>query len=630
MNQDEALSMNDSYLRNLKKIVVYNLENEHFSVEELADKAGISRSQLHRKLKQLVGLSVSEFIRNIRLEEAVHKLKNNTGTISEIAYQTGFSSPGYFNKVFQKQFKVSPGEFKKDPSIIDASLQTQLITIQKDKKPFYQRKKNRPLMAGAAGIAVLLIIGIIAISAHPDDISIAVLPLDNLTGTEGNQYFVEGMHDALIGELGRIGSLRVISRKSTLRYRNEDMLLADIAKDLKVNTIVEGSVYSAGDSLRLTIQLIEVFPKEHHLWAKDYHESMERALQVQTFAIKDIADNIKVKLSDEENEALSKQRTVNPETYKDYLRGMYYMKKGSHKAFEEGLTYLHRAIERDPADPLAYAGLALGYASSGHGLSSEDAFLKAKSAALKAIEIDPTLDEAHLALALLYLYSKWDWEAARIAFEGALEVNPNNEIAHAHVAWYHILFDDKEKTLYHGEKAVQLDPFSAGYISWLSLIYWYFDEPELAKLAAIKSLEISKYVPYSKVVLSQVYLEQDSLDKAIEYIEMLPDTDNWNTYKVYIYSRTNQMDKALAIWNEAEERNAKKRINGTFTGGMAAALGYYDKAFKYFNEAVEYKDYPIPYVGQLPYSNTFKDDPRYQDLRKKLNLPYKEILLADK
>jgi AraC-like DNA-binding protein len=113
MNQDEALSMNDSYLQNLKKIVINNLENEHFSVEELADKAGISRSQLHRKLKQLVGLSVSEFIRNIRLEEAVHKLKNNTGTISEIAYQTGFSSPGYFNKVFQKQFKVSRGNSRK-------------------------------------------------------------------------------------------------------------------------------------------------------------------------------------------------------------------------------------------------------------------------------------------------------------------------------------------------------------------------------------------------------------------------------------------------------------------------------------------------------------------------------------
>ena len=276
---------------------------------------------------------------------------------------------------------------------------------------------------------------------RPDERSIAVLPLHNLTGQVENNYFVDGMHDALIGELGQIGSLRVISRTSTLRYRDSNILLKDIAHELGVNTIVEGSIIGAGDSLRILIQLIDVYPKERHIFANEYPDGMHNVLTVQSSAVKDIAKKINVKLSKNEEQRLAKQRTVNPETYKAYLRGMYYLNQGTEESFEKGINYLQEAIDKDPGDPYAYAGLAVGYAMVGHGqLNSEEAFLRATSAAKKAIKLDPTIDEAYTALSILYLYDVWDWSLTKEAFENALANNPNNEIAHAHFAWYYVLF----------------------------------------------------------------------------------------------------------------------------------------------------------------------------------------------
>jgi TolB-like protein/Tfp pilus assembly protein PilF len=445
---------------------------------------------LHRRLKKLTGKSASDLISETRLEHAKHLLEDNVATVSEIAYRVGFNSPSYFNNVFQKHYGVPPDEVKKGVSILSSDNQPQ------EQLPQPGRLKVWWFATGLVCLLSLVVILFYFKSFSSTEKSIAVLPLDNLTGEPDNAYFVEGMHDALIGELGKISSLRVISRTSTLRYKESGMLLKDIARDLGVDHVVEGSVFSAGDSIRLIIQLIEVFPKERHLWAYEYNNRMDRVLTVQASAVKDIAQNIRVNLSPQVSTKLASSRAVNPATYKSYLRGMYYLNQGTNESFDLGIRYLHEAIDNDPGDPLAYAGLALGYALIGHGpLSKEEAFLRATAAANKAIRLDSTIDEAHTALALLNLYESWDWNKAQEGFEHAIQTNPSNELAHAHYAWYHVSFGNKDKAIYHAQKAVEIEPFSASYHSWLSWSYYDFVEYDQAEKSARKSLALQEELP---------------------------------------------------------------------------------------------------------------------------------------
>jgi TolB-like protein/AraC-like DNA-binding protein/tetratricopeptide (TPR) repeat protein len=620
-------SMGDQFLGKINKIIDDNLDNESFSVTELAEHAGLSRSMLHRKLIKLTGISASDLIMEKRLIRAKELLDNNVATVSEIAYRVGFNSPSYFNKVFHKRFNLSPGDVRKN----GAAHQNQQSIGEEQERPFSSHKSGRKVFIIlsaiiAAGIGLYTLFTL----TPPSEKSIAVLPLNNLTGHIDNDYFVDGLHDALIGELGQIGKLRVISRTSTLRYRDSQMLLKDIAKELGVNTIVEGSVTRAGDSLRILIQLIDVFPKERHIFAHEYHDGMHNVLTVQSSAVKDIAQKINIKLSKTEAQRLAKTRIVDPETYKAYLRGMYYLNQGTEESFEKGISFLQEAIKKDPGDPFAYAGLALGYSIIGHGqLNSEQAFLLAMSSAKKAIKLDPEIDEAYTALSMLYLYDVWDWSLTKEAFENALANNPNNEIAHAHFAWYHVLFDDMKESIYHAKMAVTLEPTSAAYATWLAWLYWVNKEYDQAESWARKSLTLKMDIPYGNLVLSWVYLQKKQYKQAVEYIEQLPtDNDYWKLLRGYIYVKAGQREKAMLYWNEMEEKSKNQWVNSCYRGMMASYLGFTDKAFEYLNDACEKKYYPISYINVYPCAEDIRQDPRYDKLLQKMNLPGKKAFIT--
>jgi pentatricopeptide repeat protein len=408
------------------------------------------------------------------------------------------------------------------------------------------------------------------------------------------------------------------------------LLLKDIAQELGVNTIVEGSIIGAGDSLRILVQLIDVFPKERHIFAHEYHDGMHNVLTVQSSAVKDIAQKINVKLSKSEAQRLAKTRKVDPETYKAYLRGMYYLNQGTEESFEKGINCMQEAIDRDPGDALAYAGLAVGYAFVGHGqLNSEEAFLRATSAANKAIKLDPTIDEAYTALSILYLYDVWDWSVTRDAFENALANNPNNEVANAHFAWYHVLFGDMEKSIYYAKKAVMIEPFSASYSSWLALLYWYNKDDDNAAHWANRTLELKDDHPYGNLTLSWIYLRKKEYKQALEYIDKLPvDDDYWKMLRGYVYVKAGQPDKAVKYWNEMVERKKSESVNTCYMGIMAAYLGYTDKAFELLSDAVEKKYYPITYIEFYPGTENIQNDPRYNVLLQKMNLPTNKAFIT--
>ena len=623
--------MDDQFLSIINQAIEDNIDNEKFSVEDLAQSVGLSRSAMHRKLMKLIGKSASDLITEKRILKAKELLENNVATTSEIAYRVGFSDPSYFNKVFRKYFNISPGDIRKD-GVVDKKY----LLSEKGEKPGAAKSKNL-LIKTVAIIAIMIVIGgviyFLIKSKKPVEKSIAVLPLNNLTGVPENSYIIDGMQDVLIGELGQIKSVRVISRTSTLRYRNSEMLLPDIAKELGVNTIVEGSVRCLGDSLCLIIQLIDVFPKERHLLANEYIDDMRNALKIQKTAVKDIAQNINIRLTNEQKQLLTETRQVDPETYKDYLRGLYQINLGTPESFNTGISYMQKALKRDPGEPLAHAGLALGYALLGHGyLEAPDAFRTAEAAANKALKIDPNLDEAYIAIAMLNTYNFWNWPKAQDAFEDALARNPNNEIAHAHYAWYHVLFDNKEESLYHARMATVLEPLSPAYYSWLAWLYVYFEEFEKAEIEVRKSLELMENLPYGNTVLGWVYLHKKEYQKAIETHQKLP--LNYPFFKMvlaYTYVQAGEMDKAIALRNEVEDEAKHTWVNPFERGLLAGMVGDSDMAFELLEEAREHHYYPTNHINViLPGMKFLDNDPRYYALFKEMNLPDKMPIYASK
>ena len=628
MDATPEQSMDVRFLSKVNQIIEDNLGNENFTVDELSSEAGLSRSMLHRKLIKLTGKSASDLIQEARLQRARRLLENDVATVSEVAYRVGFNSPSYFNKVFQKWYGVSPGEVRKGVKI---------ETVESTQKPnvsnsFFGYSKYK-VWVGAGLLIVAFLAGIYIYQPQPvsKERSLAVLPLDNLTGQADNDYFVDGLHDALSSELGKLSSIRVISRTSTLRYQKSGMLLKDIASELGVDGVVEGSVSKASDSLRIIVQLIEVFPKERHLWTQEYRDQMNNVLSVQNTVIKNIADKIKVNLSPEEEGRLKTTRPTNPEIYKSYLRGMHYLNKGTSESFEIGIKYFHEAIDIDPADPFANAALALGYAAFGHGqLSSEENFNRSQAAALKALDLDSTMDKAHVALGLLYLYQSWDWEKAKKSFELALEANPNNEFAHAHFAWYHVLFGNKERTLYHAKRAVEIDPFSTDYHSWLGLLFYIYNEYDHAELYARKALALENNNAYGNLVLGWISLDKGLLSEAVTFHEKLPsDGDMWKMFLGQTYALTGKREKAMSLWKEWEMQPDSSKANSFYVGFMAGYLGFTDRSFELLNEACEQKIYPVTYIDCFPNVASICNDDRYDALLKKMNLPLRKRHLAN-
>ncbi|GAH61178.1 unnamed protein product, partial [marine sediment metagenome] len=299
-------------------------------------------------------------------------------------------------------------------------------------------KAPHHIVIGNKSLAVIAVLAIIVAAwallrepspGAPPITSIAVLPLDNLMGDPAEEYFVDGMHEALISALSRISALTVISRTSAMRYRNTDMLVPEIAEELGVDAIVEGSVLKAGDQVRITAQLIDG-RTDKHLWTEKYDRDLRNILSLHSEVAQAIARQIKVTLTPDEEARLADDRTVDPEAYKDYLLGRHYWTTMT--VSEKGLEYFQQAVEKDSNYAPAYTGIADMYIIWGWvgSVPPNDIFPMAKAAAEKALQIDPDLAEAHTSLAWINLLYDWDWPAAESGFKRAIELN--HSYAHAY------------------------------------------------------------------------------------------------------------------------------------------------------------------------------------------------------
>lgn len=636
---DENRGQDQVLLRKLRAIVLENLDDEDFGVQTLAYAHGISRSQLHRKLKRIKGQSISKFIREIRLNEAMKMLKNDEASVSEIAYKVGFSSTSYFNTCFHNHYGYSPGKVKNHSYAEDGLVETSTFP-----------KENNSLSSNNAGVAIaksnaikkfsttrqwLMISSLVAVfllvfqiinwskqanSSSKEPKSIAILPLDHLSDNMEHEYLTAGIHDALIGELGTIKGLRVISRISTLQYQKRGGLMKDIANELAVDAIIEGSVVFHGDSLRLQLQLIDVFPEERHIWAEDYHRSINEILFLQSTVIEDIANSIKISLTKDDKERFISYQNTNPETYKAYLRGMYYLTKSNAKDFSKGLEYLHQAVEIDPADPIAYAGLAEGYALLGHGPDPMNSpWHRGKAAALKALELNPKSAKAHSALAMIQLYYERDWKGAERSFATAEQLNPNLAYNRYHYAWYLILLGKWEEAVLEHQLAKQLDPLAPMISSDMGLLHHWMGNNDKAIDEVTVALEIDKEFAPAWKILGDIYIAKGWHEKGIEAHQKAVEINPALLWALgTAYAITGDKDKALEIAEQLKKGQVSSR-NAFGLTVIYALIGDNNEAFKYLIHKPS--DVYVPWLRVLPGIDSFRKDPRFQEFLGDLNLP---------
>ena len=456
--------------------------------------------------------------------------------------------------------------------------------------------------------------------------SLAVLPLENLSGDPAQDYFADGMTDELITRLAQINALRVISRTSVMTYKSARKSLPEIARELNVDAVVEGIVYRSGERVRIIAQLIQV-PADTHIWAQSYDEDFQDTLTLQSKVARDIAEQIQVTLNRQEQAALGKSKTVNPEAYEDYLKGRYFWNKRTGDALQKAIAYFSRAIETDPSYAEAYSGLADSYALSGdweYGvLSPRNAFSKAKTAANKALKLDDSLGEAHTSLAFALDLYGWDWDAAEEEYKLALELGPGYATAHHWYAWHLMVTGRTSEGISELRKAETLDPLSliisADIADALCIAHRYDESVRQSK----KTLEMDPGFAVAHYELAQAYAQKHMYDEAIaefqRAIALSGHSGAFDSNLAYVYAISGRKEEAMQIIKNLEARHDENPSADANVALIYVGLGDQAQAMNWLNKAYEARFNPS--ILLRPAFDPLRSDARFQDLLRRIGLP---------
>ena len=456
--------------------------------------------------------------------------------------------------------------------------------------------------------------------------SLAVLPLENLSGDASQNYFADGMTDELITDLAQISALKVISRTSVMVYKGARRPLPQIARELNVDAVVEGTVLRSGDRVRITAQLIEA-STDKHLWSQSYEGELRDTLALQSSVASAIADQIRINLTPREQAALKNVKVVNPEAYESYLKGRYFWNKRTADGLKAALAYFKQAIEEDPKYAKAYSGLADTYALLGDWqyavMTSKEAFPEAKAAAIHALELDNTLGEAHNSLAFVLDGFDWDLDAGGKEFQRAIELNPGYATAHHWYAWHLSLLGRFDEAITEMRKAENLDPLSliinADLAELLGLAHSYDDSIR----QSLKTIEMDPNFALAHNQLAQAYLQKHmyaeavaELQKAVELSEDSP-TCIANLARAYVSS--GQRSEAVKLLDVLKKRSSTGYSNSSEIAMVYASLGDTDQAMNWLEKGFEERFNPG--VLLRPGFDPLRSDPRFQNLLRRIGLP---------
>ena len=455
--------------------------------------------------------------------------------------------------------------------------------------------------------------------------SLAVLPLKNLSGDPTQEYLADGMTEALIGRLSNIHDLRVISRTSAMHFKDTQLSVPEIARTLRVDAIVEGSLIRQGSRIRVTAQLIRGATDEH-LWSEAYDRELRDALALESEVAQSIAQRVAVTVTGEERARLVAARPVAPEVYESYLKGQSEFSKGKTRAdYEKSVAYFGEAISKDPAFAPAYVGLATAYGRLGGslvGAPPKQVRPKVTSAVRKALELDPDLPEAHVLLADM-LQKQWQWAEAEAEYKRALELKPNDAAAHVGFANWLMCQGRTEDALAWSRRARELDPLgvSGTQIGWILFLAHHYDEAmrELRSELVVQPDEIG-----ALWFLGFVLINKNQPEEAIQVLERAVSVSDRSPGSLELlataYAHAGRRNETLRLLDELRRRRQTSYVPSSAFINPYLALGDHDQAFAWFERAYQEKSTILLYLKVDPFFDPVRGDPRFADLLHRVGL----------
>ena len=456
--------------------------------------------------------------------------------------------------------------------------------------------------------------------------AIVVLPFENLSSNQEQEYFVDGMTDALIAELGKIKALRVISRTSSMHFKGTDKKVPEIAKELGVDAVVEGSVLKVGNDVRITVQLIDG-RIDTHLWSENYTGTLTNILALQSEVTLAITREIEVAVTPEEERRIKQTQPIDPEAHEAYLKGIFFFEKKTEGSYRTAADYFNQAIEIEPNYVEAYAWLSAAYwipSIYGYGAGHES-FSRAKIAANTAIKLDETCGEAHSALGWIALMYDWDWQKAKLSLERAIDLNPNLSYGYFAFAWYWVVAGRFDKAIDMMQTAVTLDPHSQVLNNQLANMYRFSGEFERAVEQREKTLELAPGFVIALSDLAEDYLCMSMYSEAIASVEKAMSLAGRTPLLIATlgraYAISGRKDEAEILLQELQDKGKSEYVLPIHFAALYGDLGNTDEAFRWLEKVYQERHYGM-FLLRIPSQwEPLRMDPRFDDLLERMNFP---------
>jgi eukaryotic-like serine/threonine-protein kinase len=456
--------------------------------------------------------------------------------------------------------------------------------------------------------------------------SLAVLPFENAAADPEAEYLSDGITESLINILAQLPKLHVMARSTVFRYKGQAIDPQAVGRELNVRAVLTGRVSQRGDTLSIATELVDV-ANGWQLWGEQYHRKRADLLAVQDAMAREIAGRLRLRLTGEEKKRLARRYTRNTDAYHCYLKGRYYWNKRTPEDLKRGIEFFNQAIEKDPHYTLAYAGLADSYyllaGTAFAALAPGEAFPKAKAAALKALELDDSLAEAHTSLATI-LVNEWDWGGAAKEFKRSIELNPGYATARHWYAFYLTALGRLDEAIREGQRAQELDPLSVIINRDLGLIYYYARKPDRAIEQYCKSLELDPNFALTHQALGRAYLLKGMREDALAALRLAAalssDSVAMCAALAHALAETGSVVEARKILADLIERSRRSYVSPTNIAVVYAGLGENDEAMECLEKALAEHNAGLMMLKVHPVFDPLRSDPRYQDLLRRIGL----------
>jgi TolB-like protein/Tfp pilus assembly protein PilF len=454
--------------------------------------------------------------------------------------------------------------------------------------------------------------------------SLAVLPLEDLSGEPGHEYFADGMTEALITCLAKIKALRVISRTSAMQYKGVRKSLSQIAGELNVDAVIEGSVLRSGERVRITAQLIH--SSDQHLWAESYERDFRDILSLQSEVARQVANEVRIILTPEERDRLGIARQVNPEAHELYLKARHLWNKRTEDSVRKALSYFHQAIDIDPTYAQGYSGVADSYNILGYynALPPAEAYPKGKAAALKALELDDSLAEPHAAMGVVKRDFEWDWAGAEAEFQRAIELNPGYVEAYHWRSTLLSMLGRHAEALGEKKKALAMDPLSVVIRTDLARMYYFSRDYDQSLEQYRAALDMDPNFGSAHLWLAQVYEQKGLYEEAISSLKSGMHLSSDSTYALaklgHGYAMAGRCDEARAVLNQLNALSSRRSVSPYDIALVHLGLRENDEAFTWLQRAFEQRSLWMGYLNVEPQLDPLRSDQRFQGLLRRADL----------